>query len=170
MYDPSQGIDYPLDWVMQKVGDIWKGTNATDPAGYKGNRVPQLTQDKIKYACAAYTDNRLYVGLPTNQGTSTAIGNSSNVILVIDFRYKQCWINKYPFSFNNIFWDQFKNRLYVITANGNVVTLENGLVDITDVAGGSGTPAVSVAWNFKTRSWPAPTEILMENLAIQYRG
>src|SRR5258708_526688 len=43
--------------------------------------------------------------------------------------------------------------------------METTIADAND-AGGSGL----IKWNFKTKSWPAPTDVLMENIAVQYRG
>lgn len=161
MYTPGQGVENNLEWVMQKVGDMWLGGGTTDPAAYKGNRVPPINWDSIKYACSAYANQRLYLGLPT--GTSSI--QFCNTVLVIDFRYQKTFLYQYPFNFNNIYWDQFKNAVYVLTSGGNVKQIETATTDTPE-----GTGPTDIVYNFKTRSWPAPTDLLMENFAVQYRG
>lgn len=161
VYTPGQGTETALDWVMQKVGDMWLGSGTNDPAGAKGSRVPAINWDSIKYACAAYANQRLYLGLPT--GTSSI--QYCNTILVIDFRYGKVFPFQYPWGFNNLFWNQFKNQIYALDTNANIINIETGA---TDFNGASGTQNTTFSW--QTRAWPAPTDILVENFAVQYQG
>jgi hypothetical protein len=167
MYVPGQG-EVPLDWVMSKVGDMWLGTGVNDPAFYKGGRVPAIDLTRIRYACAAYANNRLYVGLPTSAtGTGGAAANSCNTVLVCDFKYRKVFLYSYPFNFNSLFWDQFQNKIYALSDGGNVFWIEQP-INVADQNDTGST--VATVWKAITRAWPAPTEILMENLSMQYRG
>jgi len=167
LFVPGQG-EVPLDWIMSKVGDMWLGTGVNDPAFYKGSRVPAIDLSKIRYACAAYANNRLYVGLPTSSnGTGGAAGNFCNTVLVADFKYQKCFLYSYPFSFNSLAWDQFQNKIYALSSGGNVFWIEQPTFVADQNDAGSNTATV---WKVVTKAWPAPTEILMENLSMQYRG
>ena len=163
MFNPSAGVDESLDWVMSKISDMWLGTGAQAPAQYKGNRLPSIDTTLLQYSCAAFANNRLYLGLPCSPGNAYCTH-----LVVIDFRFKRVYLYKYPFNFNNIFWDQVTNNIYVLTAGGQFVVIENGIA--VDTVDGSGGGATAITYNFKTRSWAAPTEALLENIAIQYRG
>lgn len=161
MYVPGQGVEQPMDWVMAKIGDMWRGTGATDPAAYKGNRLPAINMDGLFFACAAYSNNRLYLGLPTGSNNT----GFNDTVIVIDFLYKSVTLFQYPWNFNSLYWDQYKNRLYTISQGGNLMAIETGLTDTTE-----SNVAAGITWNFKTRSWATPADVLVENLAVQYRG
>lgn len=165
-YTPGAGTETCLDWVMAKVGDMWLGNGTFDPASVKGSRVPAINFDYIEYACAAYANQRLYLGLPTGTVTGTQKLNYCNTLLVIDFRYNRVFPFQYPFGFNNIYWDQFKNHIYALDTNANLIEIETGLTDFS----GTGTATSQITYNWQTRSWPAPTDLLLENFAVQYQG
>lgn len=168
MYTPgSGGFEQSVDWVMQKVGDMWRGQGATDPAGYKGNRIPAIDFSNIQYACAEYADSKLYLGLPCGSGTGSINPSvpACTHLLVCDFRYSRVYLFEYPFNFNALNWSQFDNTLYALGGDGNIYRIESGTVDAM-----LGTGTQDIEYVFKTRSWPAPTDILLENVAIQYRG
>lgn len=164
MYLPGQAIDTPLTWVMQQVGDIWKGTAANDPAGYKGNRVPPMNLFEIGFCCAAFANSRLYIGYPS---VNAAYG-FCDTLLVIDFRYQKTAIFTYPFEFNALYWDELFNRLFAFAGGYGgiqITQLETGLSD--SIVFGGTTPII---YSLKSKEWVSPSDAQVQNIAIRYAG
>ncbi len=159
MYVPGQGVDVPLEWVMAKIGDAWKGASSTDPAVLKGNRVPGFNSGYLYDSCAAFYDNRLYLGVPT--GTNTL----PSTLFVLDFPSKQTWWYTYPFTFLSLFWDHADRALYAGSSDGVIMKLETGLND-QNTAG----TAAAISWMVRTRQWTTPADTVLENLSIEYQG
>lgn len=158
LYRAGYGIDQDLSWVYDKIGDLWKGTAATDPAGFKG-RIPAINQAAIYNSCAAYKDEKIYLAVPT--GTNTL----PDTMFVLDLPRQRVWMFTYPFKVNSLFWDRVGNRLMAGTDKGTVQQLEVGLTDATppNVAG-------NISWSFKTRAWSTPTDLIYENLQVENVG
>ena len=160
MYTPGGGIEAPITWAMQAIGDMFK----PGAISFKGNRLPAINFDWIVNACSAYSDDRLYIAVPT--GTHTA----NDTVIVLDFRYQSAYIYQYGTPFTVMKWDEFKNRLLVLDVNGNLIQIESP--STVDVVSGTGTSTTNanIVWYFETREWATPQDILAENIAIQYRG
>lgn len=158
MYEQGYGIDRDLSWVYDKIGDLWKGTAATDPAGLKG-RIPALNQTAIFNSCAAYMDEKVYLAVPT--GTNTL----PDTVFVLDVPRQKTWMFQYPFKINSLYWDRVNNRLMAGTDKGTIQELETGLVDDSTTNTASG-----ISWSFTTRQWTTPTDLIYENLQIENVG
>lgn len=158
MYRAGYGIDQDLSWVYDKIGDLWKGTAATDPAAFKG-RIPAINQQAIYNSCAAYKDEKIYLAVPT--GTNTL----PDTMFVLDMPRQKVWMYQYPFKVNSLFWDRVGNRLFAGTDKGTIQQIEVGLVDesTTHVAG-------NITWSYKTRQWSTPTDVIYENLQVENVG
>lgn len=159
IYVPGQGIDLPLDWVMDKIGDAWQGPGSTDPAASKGSRVPAINKSYSDRCCAAWHNNKLYFGAPT--GVSTYC----STLFVMDFATKRVWWYTYPWYFTCLTWDGPNNALYAGTSDGYVMQLDTGSCD-QNTAGAD----VVTTWSVKTRQWTTPSETVLENLSIEYQG
>lgn len=154
VYYPGYGVDTQLGWVNDRIGDLWRGTAATDPAGLKGNRIPALNASAISSACAAYGDNRIYLAVPT--GTNTLC----DTVFVLDMaRQIVSGVFQYPFQISSLYWDYINNRL-VAGVLGGLQHLEVGLSD----------SGVGVNWNFTTKDWTTPTDVILENLEVEAKG
>lgn len=159
MYQPGQGIETPLDFVSQQIGDAWRGPGAFDPASTKGNRVPAIVSGNIDTACAEYYDNKYFLAVPT--GTATL----PNTVFVIDFARKQCWWYQYPYSITSLLWDIPNARLLAGTSGGSIMRLNLGYYDENDAGS-----QVGVAWKIRTRAWTAPSDAVLENLMLEVEG
>lgn len=151
LYTPGYGVDQPLDWVTDKIGDAWKGTAATDPVALKGNRVPAIDFNYIQNCSAAYANGKIYLAIPTT--TSTA--GAPNAIFVLDITHKDVWVHTYSFGINSLYWDQVNNRLVAGTSSGLLTLLENG------------TPISNDTWSAKTRAWTTNQDMVLENLSVE---
>lgn len=158
MYRPGYGVDQDLSWVYDKIGDLWKGTAATDPAGFKG-RIPALNQSAIFNSCATYKDEKIYLAVPT--GTNTL----PDTMFVLDMPRQRVWMFTYPFKVNSLFWDRVGNRLMAGTDKGTMQQLEIGLSDATVTNTTQG-----ISWSFRTRAWSTPTDVILENLQTEVVG
>jgi hypothetical protein len=151
LYYPGYGIDTPMDWVYDKIGDLWRGNSANSPALQKG-RIPPLNLSAVGVSCATYFDNKIYLAVPT--GGSIA----PNTLFVLDMIKHEVWMYTYAgFTIQSLFWDYAAGRLCAGTGNG-VVQLETGQLDA------GGTP---IAWNVQTRAWTTPNDIALENLMLE---
>ena len=159
LYTPGQGVDSPVPWVDQQLGDVWKGGAASDPATAKGSRVPYLNKSFINSSCATYAQSRLYLGLPT--GTNTA----PSTLFVIDPVAQATWWYTYPFNFYSLFWDMADDSLYAGTTDGKVMKLETGLVDQNTAGTNTGIP-----FSIKTREWTTSGDTVLENIALEHKG
>ena len=160
LYRPGQGVDQPLDWVMDQIGDIWKGNGSTNPIALKGTRVPAINKGYINLSFGVWAENKLYLAVPTGSSTSP------NTIFVLNFQTQQVTgVYTYPFNFTSGWWDQIDNRLYVGSTVGTIHQLEVGLFDQDSSASVSGP-----SWSILTRSWSFPTEANINNINIDLQG
>ncbi|MDE1766572.1 MAG: hypothetical protein KGI27_09940 [Thaumarchaeota archaeon] len=157
-YRQGYGVDQDLSWVYDKIGDLWKGTSATDPAALKG-RIPALNQTAIYNSCAAYRDEKIYLAVPT--GTNT----QPDTVFVLDIPRQKVAMYTYPFKVNSLFWDRVGNRIFAGTDKGTIQQLEEGLVDTTPA-----NVAQGIAWHFKSRTWTTPRDLIFENLQVENVG
>jgi len=79
--------------------------------------------------------------------------------------HQTVWMYVYPFSICSLFWDRVTNRLVAGTTDGTVQQLETTLVDQTTAGVAQG-----IAWNFTTREWSTPVDLLLENLQSELVG
>jgi hypothetical protein len=163
LYQPGQGVDVPLTWAMERIADVWRGQQATDPAALKGSRVPVLNMPYIDHSVAAFGDDKIYLGLPC--GTGTAL-TDPNTLFVLNFRTKQVQWYTYGFTFFSLFWDQEAARLLAGTSDGKIMTLESGQLDTVP----ADNTATGITWSVRTRTWTSPSDAVLENLAIDYKG
>lgn len=165
-YRQGWGIDNELSWIYDRIGDLWKGGGATDPAGLKG-RIPALNNQAIFTACAAYKDEKIYLAVPT--GTST----SPNTLFILDMAHQKVWMYAYPFNILSLYWDRVGNRMMAGTDRAAIVQLETGLVDAQYIVGtassGWGSPQ-GIPWSWETREWSTPVDQLLENIQVENLG
>ena len=158
MYQPGAGVDEPLPWVVEQIGDAFRGQQTPDPAAVDGSRVPAIN-GRLFVASAVYNEGKLYLAAPT--GTSS----NNNTVFVIDFHHQKCWWNTYgtgtTIIINDFHWDFLNNTLLAGGVN-NIWQIETGTTE-----GGAGLPT---PWYFKSRAWSTPTDALLENFAIEYVG
>lgn len=155
-YNPGQGVETDIPWLTARIGDMWRGTATTAPAYLKGNRVPAINLSYLRDSVAAYTDNKLYIGVPT--GTSTA----PNTMIVINFKYETVGLYDYGANFYSMYWDFLDNTLLAGAANG-VYQLEAGVTDALGTATG-------IPWKVRSKTWTSPADARLENIAIEYMG
>ncbi len=157
-YIPGQGIDTPIQWVMDKVGDIFKGADALSPATQKGNRINGLNQAAFSACCAAWQDDRLWFAYPS--GTNTR----ADKVMVMDFKAQKVYPYSYPFQIRSMIADK-ERAILAGTTNGSVMRLNLGGKDATDAGGTS-----NVVWHVKTKRWTAPSDTVMENVFVEYEN
>jgi hypothetical protein len=171
MYQPGAGVEMHLDWVTTQIGDAFRGFGGDDPAALNGGRVPAVNGNIFK-ATAAYNEGKLYIAMPT--GTNTI----NDTVFILDFATQKCWwyqyevVNQGPAGFYGLLWDFQNNDMYAAGVNG-FYQIENFVVEptiATDTATATHTTSGPVPWNFTTREWDAPTDTLVENIAVEYVG
>jgi len=155
LYYPGYGVDTPLDWVYNKIGDAWKGTSVLDPAAQKGYRVPAFNIPLLGQACATYGDGKIYLAAPTFKSFGDPTLN--NTVFVFDLVLERVWYYEYPYTINSLFWDFVNNRLVAGLMDGRIVQLEQGLTD----------PNGFVQWGFRTKTWASPLDILIEGASVE---
>lgn len=158
LYRPGYGLDQELDWAYLKMGDLWKGTGAADPAPVKG-RIPALNQTAIFNSCAAYRDEKIYLAVPTGVNTY------ADTVFVLDMEHQKVWMYQYPFKITSMFTDRVLNRIMVGTDHGTIQQLETGLTDALVTNSTQG-----VAWFCRTKDWSTPTDVIVENLQFEQTG
>jgi hypothetical protein len=159
MYAPGQGVELPLDFVHQQIGDAWKGSGPFDPVSVKGNRVPAIQIGYIDRSCAEYYDNKYYLAVPT--GTDTY----AKTLFVIDFATKRTWWYTYPFEISSLCWDIPNGRLLAGTTGGSIIRLHQGYYDENDSAS-----TVNIPWKIRTRTWTTPNDTVLENIMLEAEG
>lgn len=160
MYTPGNGIDQPLTWLMNKIGDAWRGTTANDPAATKGNRVPAINRGQIHHSCAEYYDGKLYLAVPTASNTYC------DTLFVIDFTTERVWWYKYPFNITSLLWDIADYRLLAGSEGGYIFQLEAaGSQDQDEAAAATG-----IVYTLRSKPITAPTDFVLENVALEYKG
>lgn len=159
MYSPGQGIEQPVGFVADQIGDAWKGSGSFDPASVKGNRVPAIQIGYINSACAEYFDNKYYLAMPT--GTDTA----PKTLFVIDFASKRSWWYTYPFEITALAWDIPNGRLLAGTGGGSIIRLNQGYYDENDAGN-----TVAVPWKVRTKTWTTPNDAVLENIQVEAEG
>ena len=162
MYVPGYSMEQEIPWFMAKYGDIFKGSDPTDPASWKGNRVPALNLGSIEESIAGFKGHKLYLGLPCGP---TVADQKPNTLFIIDFNLKQCYWFTYPFSFSSILVDDRQNIIYVGTTDGAIMQIETSIGDQT--TSGVSVPTV---WYARTRSWTSKTDTVLENLSVDGQG
>lgn len=162
MYIPGGGVDEPIPWITEQIGDAFRGANDFDPAGKNvgGARVPGINGNLFN-ASACYAEGKLYLSVPT--GTNTF----NDTTFVMDFYTQKCWWYQYQngdFStnpVNSLDWDFVNNYIYAGGTDG-LYQLETFVRE--------GTASSFVPWNFQTRDWSVPNDTLVENLAVEFVG
>lgn len=171
MYQPGAGVELHLDWVTSQMGDAFRGVGGFNPAGLNGSRVPALN-GFIFQATAAYNEGKLYIAAAT--GTNTI----NDTVFVLDFATQKVWwyqyqiVNQGPAAFYGLLWDFQNNDMYSAGVDG-FFQIENFVEEptlATDTASATTTTTGNVPWNFTTREWDAPTDSLVENIAVEYVG
>src|ERR1700722_4342301 len=107
MYRQGFGIDENLAWVYAKIGDLWKGTGALDPAYLHRQRIPGLNQAAIYNSIAEYKDDIIYLAVPT--GTNV----DPDTVFALHMPKQKIWMYQYPFFVTAMFFDKVENRLVV---------------------------------------------------------
>jgi len=158
-YRPGFGVDQELAWVYDKIGDLWKGTGAADPAALKG-RIPALNHLNIFNSSAAYKDGRVYLAVPTGSQ------KQPNTVFVLDIVHQKVWMHTYPFNITVLFFDKVGNRLIAGTDQATLMQIETGLTDQGALGGG----ALGIAWSYTTREWTTPMDSMLENLQVENIG
>ena len=161
LYYPGYGVDTQLDWVTDKIGDAWKGTASTDPAGLKSYRTPAFNLPYLNNACATYAEGRIYLAAPTANAVGTSTGN--NAMFVLDLAQERVWVYYYPFMITSLYWDFISNRLLAGTLDGGIVQLERGLKDVVPSTGA--TPPV--VWGVQTKTWTSPNDMNLEGASVE---
>lgn len=168
IYQPGDGIDVPLDWAMEKIGDIFKGPGDFDPASFKGDRVVGMNNGAIDTCIAAYKDGFIWLGYPANDGLRP------NKYLILDMRTKRTWVYDYlNFSGRSIFADRDSNAMLIGTDDGTIMRLEQGNEDadtkeVTVVGTDTTTnPNTPVEWDVRTRQWTASNDTVIQNVFIE---
>lgn len=155
-YNPGQGVEVDIPWLTTKIGDMWRGTATSGPAVLKGNRVPAINFSYLRDSGAAYTDNKLYLAVPT--GTST----TPNTVVVINFKYETVGIYDYDTSFHSLYWDFLDNTLLAGGTTG-LYQLESGPTDATGTS-------TNIVWRVRSKTWTSPLDARLENLGLEYEG
>jgi len=156
MYIPGQGVDQPVPWVLDKIADAWKPGITV----YKNSRVPVINQGYLLNSCAEYWDNKLYLAMPT--GSSQV----PNTLFVLDFATQHVWWYTYPFNITSLRFDRANSWLLAGTDDGAIMQLEaSGMRDQN--SGGTNT---AISYSFKTKAISAPTDFVLENIAVEYKG
>ncbi len=159
LYQPGAGVDQPIVWAMEKIGDIFKGNNAADPAQQKIRLGDGINQSAIHQSVAAYKDDKIFFGFPSGAATRP------NLMVVLDMRAKRAWLTSYPWSFRSLLSDRDSNTLLAGTVNGAFLRLDNGLADTDEVGSES-----LIVWNLTTRDWTAASDTVFENVFVEQIG
>ena len=156
-YQPGGGVEQPLPWITERIGDMFRGTAANDPAAIQG-RIPAVNLSAISSSWAAFATNKLYLALPCG---AAAIPSH---MLVIDFTYQRVWLYNYPTNYSAGMYDVIGNRLLAIDTNGYLNRLEYGISDV------SGTGTQPVSWVVQTKRWQWPDSSRLIHLHPQIVG
>lgn len=171
MYQPGAGVELPLPWVTEQIGDMFRGFGGDSPAALNNSRVPGIN-GFIFQAAAAFNEGKLYIAVPT--GTNTI----NDTIIVLDFTLQKCFIYQYQIvnkgsaPFYSLLWDFLNNNIYAGGVDG-IYQIENFVTEPVQIAGTGTSPtttAGAVPWSFLTKAWTAPTDSLVENLAVEFIG
>lgn len=159
MYQPGAGVEVTLPWVIEQIGDAFRGQDTSDsPAVVNGNRVPILN-GALFNSCAVYNEGKVYLAVPT--GTSAV----PNTVFVLDFLMEKCWWYTYgngtSITINDLHWD-FLNNTVLAGGVDAIWQIEN--------TPGEGALTTPIPWSFQSRAWTTPTDSLVENFAIEYVG
>lgn len=170
MYIPGAGVDEPLPWVMDQIGDAFRGPENADLAAVNGSRVPGINQ-AITNAAACYNEGKIYLAVPTGSN------NFNDTVFVLDFWHKKCWWYQYneglaegtssstSVGINSLNWDLKNNKIF---AGGTGGTWQ---LEASSYEQGTNTSAANpIPWSFQSRAWTAPTDALVENFAVEYIG
>ena len=158
-YVPGQGIEQSIGWVTEALKDAWEGSDTVDPGALKGGRIPVVYKPYIFNAVATFGDERLYVAVPT--GTD----QYPKTVFVLDFKTQRVWWYTYPFSIYSMFWDAINAEVIVGSDNGCIFKLNGSFQD--EDAAGTINP---VGWLVKTRKWTTPSDLVLENVQVEYEG
>jgi hypothetical protein len=157
-YQPGAGQAQEIGWLKAKLMDLWRGTATIDIPYLKGNRISPLNKAHINKCSAAYAEGRLYVAYPA--GSDTVCKN----MLVVDMLKQRVWTYSYPFQIHCLWWDFDDNRLMAGTDYAAVARLENGTTDYTPAS----LANVARSWAIRTRQWTTPTDLRLENFAVEH--
>lgn len=159
LYQPGAGRDRPLDWAMAKIGDIFKGNGAFDPAQVKGRIGDGINQSAMQHCVAAYHDDKLYFGFPSGSATRASL------FVVCDFKTQRCAVFSFPWNVRTMLADRSGNALLVGTTDGALMRLNQGHQD-ADSAG----VAASIVWNLGSRRWTLPGETRGQIVSFENEG
>ena len=163
LYTPGYGVDQEIAWLTQKYGDMFRGNANTDPAAWKGNRIPAIARSGIQNCCAAYMEGKIYLAAPTGFGN----GTDPDTIFVIDLINQRCYWYRYNWLgfFDSIFWDYQNNAMYIGDTLGSLMEIEIGQQDIRE-----DFSQIPIVWSAKTKQWTANTDTVLENISIDAQG
>lgn len=159
IFIPGYNNEQEIPWFTEKYSDVFKGNDVTDPASWKGNRVPALNRGYIHESCATFKDNKLYLAIPT--GASTV----PNTVFVLDFAIKQAWWYTYPYNVTALLADDRLTLLWAGTDDGKLMDIEFGTVDQT-----SAGVYIPIVWTARTKQWTGDTTTVLENLSVDSEG
>jgi hypothetical protein len=140
-----------LDWLYEKIGDAWRGTATTDPAGRKGGRVPAINLSAIAASVASYAEGKLYLAMPTGSNTAP------NSVFVVDFAHKATWVYTYAFNVTAMFWDYAMGRMVVGDDQGGIHLMESGTQDV----------GTTIGWSVQTKAWTTQQDLLLEGMKAE---
>jgi len=161
MFDPGAGVEQEIPWLNQKIGDLFKGNGAADPAALKGNRVPALNKSYIRDAMAVYTDGKLYLGLPC------ASASKPSIMFVIEFATQRVWLYNYGINFVTGFWDFVDNKLLITSeASGRILKIEQGQFDESLIGGIFN----KISYSIKPKMLTGSTDFRLENMSLDIKG
>jgi hypothetical protein len=156
-YQPGAGVEQPLPWVTERIGDMFKGAATNDPAAIKG-RVPAINLNVINTAWAAFATNKLYLAVACGSATTPSH------MIVIDFTFQRVWLYQYPVNYLTGMYDVIGNRILAIDASGYLNRLEYGF---SDLVGGVGQ---AIPWTIQTKKWVWPDQSRLIHLHPQLVG
>lgn len=161
MFDPGSGMDQEIPWLMNKIGDVFRGNGTSDPAALKGTRVPPLNKAYIIDSMAVYTDGKLYLGMPAEAA------DKPSIMYVIEFATQRVWIYDYNLDFIAGMWDFIDNKLLITSRdNGRIMQIEQGQFDESSIGGIFN----KINYSIKPKMLTGSSDFRLENLSIELKG
>ena len=162
MYMPGQGVETEIAWAANTLRDFFTGPGVTDPAYDKGQRIPVLAVNYITSASSVWYDGKLYLAVATGADTTP------KTVLVFDFRKQHVSWYTFSYSIFSMFVDRGLQRLLVGSTSGVIFEWLSATQDQVPATGTATN--VGIPWNFKTRKWTTPGDLVLENLAVECEG
>lgn len=160
LYQPGVGVDRPIEWATARMGDVFKGNGAFDPAQKKGSRVGSgMNQAALSHCVAAWHDDKLWFGF------GDASATRPNRFAVLDFLRQRVWFYTFPWSVRSLWADRDSNALIAATTDGALMRLNIGHNDQTT----SGV-ASSITWSLLTRQWVVDGNLTAQSVRVDNEG